>query len=192
MNSTARIFVAGASTMIGRAVVRLLEAQGFINLVGIDDCTSVDRFFAKTRPQYVVAALLRRMHEARLSDADSVEIWGAGSPRRKFIYVDDLADAMIFLVRHYEGVEPINVGAGVTTTIRKIAEMHRHVVGYTGELRFDNGRPDGMQLKGLDSTPLRHLGWTPTWDLRAALKQTYEFFQAHPETWEETAVSYGG
>src|SRR5437867_2947371 len=91
-------------------------------------------------------AAFTRPHQAK---APFVEIWGSGTPRREFIYVDDLADACLFAMDHYDGAEPLNLGTGVTTSIAELADIIRDVVGYTGELRFDRSKPDGMPLKGL-------------------------------------------
>lgn len=128
---------------------------------------------------HVVSALMSRMHAARLSGAQSVTIWGSGSPRREFLYVDDLTDAVLFLLRAYEDVQPINIGTGVTTSIRELAEMVREIVGFEGDLVFDTSRPDGAPVKWLDSAPLRALGWAPSWGLRASLEATYTWFVAH-------------
>lgn len=127
---------------------------------------------------HVVSALMARMHVARQTAARTLTIWGSGTPRREFLYVEDLADAVVFIMRHYEG-PVINIGTGETTSIRELAEMERDVVGFTGELLFDTARPDGAPLKGLDSAPLRALGWTPSWPLRTALASTYEWFLAN-------------
>lgn len=121
---------------------------------------------------HVVAALVHRFCEAKASGARSVEVWGSGEPRREFLYVDDLADACLFLIRHYDGEAPINVGTGITTSIRELAEKLRAIVGYEGHVHFDATRPDGAPVKWLDSRPLRALGWAPSWDLDAALTAT--------------------
>jgi GDP-L-fucose synthase len=128
---------------------------------------------------HVVGALIRRVHEAKSSGAASVEVWGSGMPRREFIYVDDLADALVFTLHHYDGDAPINIGTGVTTSICELAETIRVVTGYGGELRFDTSRPDGMLFKGLDSAPLAALGWRPSWDFMSALRATYDWFVEH-------------
>lgn len=309
MDTRARVFVAGASGMIGGAITRRLQAEGFNSIVGVadgpslDDAASVDRFFATTGPEYVVlaagakagiagnqkypadlmldnllvaahvipsawrhmtkkllfvasscaypkhapqplsvdslwtgpveptsaayavaqlaglrlceayrqqygarfitaikadvfgpgddfrtenahvvGALMSRMHAARESGAPAVDIWGTGSPRREFIHVDDLADACVFLMHHYEGANPVNIGTGVTTSIRELADELREVVEYRGALTWDTSRPDGIPLKGLDCGPLRDLGWKPAWQLQAALRDTYAWFLAHPES----------
>jgi GDP-L-fucose synthase len=128
---------------------------------------------------HVVSALMARMHAARRAGDRSLTIWGSGTPRREFLYVEDLADAVVFLMRRYDGSGVINIGTGVTTSIRGLAEIEREIIGFDGELVFDATRPDGAPLKGLDSTPLRALGWTPSWSLRDALKSTYEWFLDH-------------
>ena len=126
---------------------------------------------------HVASALLRRIHEARETDAPSIEIWGSGKPRREFLYVDDLADACVFVMRHYSGDAPINIGTGTTTSIAELADLICDIVGYKGNRLFNTSRPDGMPLKGLDSSPLRELGWRPKWSLRTGLETTYDWFK---------------
>jgi len=128
---------------------------------------------------HVIAALMRRMHQAKMAGAQSVEVWGSGSPRREFIAADDVADAAIFLMQHYTGPMPINVGSGFDVTIRSLAELVKEVVGFEGELQFDRTKPDGMALKALDSSELRALGWRPKTSLRAGLEETYRWFVEH-------------
>ena len=172
----------GAYAVAKLAGVRLCEAYRqqygarFITAIKADPFGPGDDFDPAN--SHVVGALLRRMHEAKTAGTPVVEIWGTGTPRREFIYVDDLADASIFLLEHYDQPEPINIGTGVTTSIRELAELLKQVVGYEGELRFDTSRPDGMPLKGLDSRPLGALGWKPAWALEPALRRTYDAFLA--------------
>jgi GDP-L-fucose synthase len=128
---------------------------------------------------HVLGALIRRMHEARQNSAPAVDIWGTGAPQREFIYVDDLADACLCVIRQYDGPEPINLGVGVATSIAELAGVVRDVVGYTGTLRFDTTRPDGMPVKSLDSGLLRSLGWRPAWTLRAGVEETFQWFLRH-------------
>jgi GDP-L-fucose synthase len=128
---------------------------------------------------HVVAALVRRMHAARVAGSPEVVIWGSGEPRREFIYVDDLADACLTAMRQYDDDVPINLGTGHQTSIRELADTVRDVVGYRGALRFDVSRPDGMPFKGLDSSRLHALGWQPRWDLRRGLERTVQWFVAH-------------
>lgn len=107
------------------------------------------------KDSHVVAALMRRMHDAKVSGAPAIKIWGSGSPRREFIFVDDVADAAMFLMDKYSDPTPINVGSGFEITIRNLAELLKEVIGFKGELQFDATKPDGMALKTLDSSELR-------------------------------------
>jgi len=125
---------------------------------------------------HVIAALIRKMHQAKVFGAATVEVWGSGSPRREFIFADDVADAAIFLMENYSSPTPINVGTGVDTSIRDIAELIQKVVGYQGQLRFDATKPDGMPLKALDTSELMAMGWQPKVSLRRGLEETYRWF----------------
>jgi GDP-L-fucose synthase len=125
---------------------------------------------------HVIAALIRKMHQAKINGAQKVEVWGSGLPRREFIFVDDVADAAIFLMQNYSGPTPVNVGSGADISIRDIAELVRQVVGYNGELHFDRKKPDGMPLKMLDSSELLGMGWRPKMPLRKGLEKTYRWF----------------
>jgi len=122
---------------------------------------------------HVVGALIRRMHEAKLHSVPEVVIWGTGSPRREFIFADDLADACIFLMGSWDEREAINIGVGRDWSIRELAEIIREVVGYQGKLTFDSTRPDGMPAKLLDSSRLRELGWQPSTPIKDGLRATY-------------------
>ena len=125
---------------------------------------------------HVVAGLMRRMHEARLAGATTVDIWGSGKQRREFIYVDDLASACVFAMKQYRGDGPLNLGGGRDTSIAELAEAVQEVVGFTGTLRFDASKPDGMPLKALDATELSALGWQPSIAFREGLERTYRWF----------------
>lgn len=125
---------------------------------------------------HVVPALLRKCHEAKANGLPFMEVWGTGTPRRELMYVDDLADALVFLLERYGGEDPINVGTGVDLAIRDLAELIREVVGYDGELRFDPGKPDGTPRKVLDVTRLSDMGWRCSRSLKDALRLTYESF----------------
>jgi len=124
----------------------------------------------------VVGALIRRFHEAARAGAPSVEVWGSGTPRREFIYVDDLADACVFVMSRYDGNEVINLGTGVDNSIAELAGEIARVVGFRGDIRFDRSRPDGMPFKGLDSSVLHGLGWRPKWTLARGLEETYRWY----------------
>jgi GDP-L-fucose synthase len=125
---------------------------------------------------HVASGLLRRIHEARQEHRPFVEIWGSGSPRRELIYADDVADACIFAMQRHHAIEPLNLGSGEDISIADLAQLIKEIVGYQGELKFDSSKPDGMPFKALDSTALRKMGWTPCWNLRRGLQETYKWF----------------
>lgn len=125
---------------------------------------------------HVAAALIRKAHEAKNSGAQSMQLWGTGEPRREFLHVDDAADALVFLMKHYDAPEPINVGCGTDLTIRELAETIAEVVGFSGELTFDTDKPDGTPRKLMDVSRLKALGWTSSIDLREGLTQAYSDF----------------
>jgi GDP-L-fucose synthase len=128
---------------------------------------------------HVVPALIRKIEEARLAGSPQVEIWGSGTPRREFLYVEDLADACVFLLKHYSGHEHINVGTGEDLTIRELAETIARVVGYRGGFAYDSSKPDGTPRKLLDVSRLSALGWRASTSLEAGLKQSYDWFTAN-------------
>lgn len=107
-----------------------------------------------------------------------MEIWGSGRPLREFLRADDVTDACIFTMEHYDDDAPLNLGTGVQTSIADLAALVRTVVDYLGELRFDTSKPDGIPFKGLDSSRIRALGWQSSVDLRAGLERTYRYFLA--------------
>jgi GDP-L-fucose synthase len=125
---------------------------------------------------HVVPALIRKFHEAKVNGRPYVEIWGTGAPRREFLYVDDLADALIFLMDHYNEDTPINIGLGEDMTVRDLAFLIEDVVNYEGEIRFDSSKPDGTPQKLLEVTKIKALGWRSQIDLREGIIMTYEWF----------------
>mgnify|MGYP001610337636 CR=1 FL=1 len=125
---------------------------------------------------HVIAALIRKMREAKMNRAPVVDVWGSGKPRREFIYADDLASACVFTMQNYDSVEPINLGGGLDVSIAELAQMIKKVVGYEGELRFDSSKPDGMPLKSLDSSMLLSMGWKAKTPFEEALQKTYTWF----------------
>jgi GDP-L-fucose synthase len=133
---------------------------------------------------HVLPALLRKAHEAKLSGADHLVVWGSGEPRREMLHSDDLADALHFLLENYDLPEIINVGFGTDVTIRELAELVRTVVGFRGELVFDRTKPDGTPRKLMDSNRLQGLGWQPRIDLLSGIRQTYEWYRQHCEQLE--------
>jgi GDP-L-fucose synthase len=131
---------------------------------------------------HVVPALIRRFHEAKLSHAPQVTIWGSGKPLREFLYSDDLARAVIFLLEHYNDDDIINVGSGEEVSIRELAETVSSVVGYEGELVFDATKPDGTPRKLLDNSRIENLGWKAQTTLRDGLAEAYRWFVEHEES----------
>jgi GDP-L-fucose synthase len=127
---------------------------------------------------HVVAALIQRFHQSKLDGVPSVTVWGTGSPRREFLFVDDLADACAFVLEHYSDEEHVNAGSGQELTIAEFAKLVAEVVGYRGEIVFDPSRPDGMPRKLLDSSKLNRMGWRARTALRAGLAQAYAAFIA--------------
>jgi GDP-L-fucose synthase len=126
---------------------------------------------------HVLPGLIRRFHEAKLSGAPAVTVWGTGTPRREFLHVDDLARACLFLLENYDEPGPINVGIGSDLSIRELAEMVADIVGYEGALEFDTSKPDGTPRKLLDVSKLHALGFREQIDLRAGLEETYAWYQ---------------
>jgi GDP-L-fucose synthase len=128
---------------------------------------------------HVIPGLMRRFHEAMLSGARQVTVWGTGAPRREFLYVDDLADACLFLMQHYDQPEIINVGTGRDITITDLSDLLAKVVGFRGEIVFDRSKPDGTPRKSLDVSRLTSRGWEARTSLEVGLAQTYAWFVEH-------------
>ena len=129
---------------------------------------------------HVVPGLIKRIHDAKTAATPQVVIWGSGKPRREFLHVDDLADALVFLMRHYSDGGMVNVGSGEEISIADLARVIADVVGYHGELVFDANKPDGTPRKRLDTTHLDTLGWQARIQLRQGLQQTYATFISPP------------
>jgi GDP-L-fucose synthase len=128
---------------------------------------------------HVLPALIRRFHEAKISGAPEVTLWGTGTPRREFLHVDDLASAACFLMDTYDGRDALNVGTGEDLTIAELAELVARVTGYAGRIRFDPSRPDGMARKLLDVSRIHDLGWKARIPIEEGLASTYEWYCAH-------------
>ncbi len=142
------------------------------NLYGPDD-----NFDLET--SHVLPALIRKFHEAKERGENRVTLWGTGTPKREFLHVDDLADACVFLMNHYDESEIINIGAGRDLTIAELAEMIAQVVGFKGEILYDPSRPDGTPVKRLDVSRLSRLGWRAKISLKKGLKETYQWYRKH-------------
>ena len=133
-----------------------------------------DNFDLET--SHVLAALLRKAHEAKTRKARELAVWGSGTPRREFLHVDDLASACLFLLEKYDSPEIINVGCGEDISIRELAQLICDIVGFEGQLAWDTTKPDGTPRKLLDITKLQNFGWRPTISLRDGIAQTYDWF----------------
>jgi GDP-L-fucose synthase len=144
------------------------------NLYGPGDNFSLEN-------SHVLPALMRKFHDAVQANREEVVVWGTGTPRREFLHVDDLADAVIFLMRHYSGEAPVNVGTGTDVTIKELAHLIADTTGFKGVLRFDTSKPDGTPRKLLDVSRLRALGWEAKIDLLQGLRSTYDWFKTQPE-----------
>lgn len=127
---------------------------------------------------HVMPALIRKAHEAKVSGADSIEIWGTGTPRREFLHVDDLADGCVFLLRHYSGFEHVNLGSGTDIAIGELAELVCDVVGFAGRIRRDLTKPDGTPRKLMSGDRIAAMGWAPRIGLRDGIEQAYRAFLA--------------
>ncbi len=192
-----RVWVAGHRGMVGAAIVRRLAHEDCeILTVGRDTVdlrrqAETEDWMAAARPDvmflaagdnfelessHVVPALLRKTHEAKASGANSIEIWGSGTPRREFLYVDDCADALVQLMKVYSGEVHVNVGVGSDLPIRELADFIAKVVGFTGSFHYDTRKPDGTPRKLLDVSRLTALGWSAETDLEAGLKRTYDWY----------------
>src|SRR5665647_67406 len=125
---------------------------------------------------HVLPALIRKIHEAKISEDPFVEIWGTGLPLREFLHVDDMADACVFLMQHYNGLEHINIGAGEELSIKNLAIMIKEIIGYTGDLKFDVSKLDGTPRKLLDVTKINILDWYSRIELKDGIKMTYQWY----------------
>ncbi len=137
-----------------------------------------DNFNLET--SHVLPALIRRFHEAKEAGAPEVTLWGTGTPLREFLYVDDLADACVFLMENYHARdlgEFVNIGSGMDITIHDLAELIVGIVGYTGQIRWDASRPDGMQRKLLDVSKITDLGWKAKTSLKDGIRKTYDWYR---------------
>jgi GDP-L-fucose synthase len=132
-----------------------------------------------SRNSHLIAALIRKFHEAKTNNKDKVILWGTGTPRREVMYVDDLAEACLFLMQNYDSLETINVGTGEDMTIKEIAELVKEVVGFRGEVMFDTTKPDGMVRKLLDISKINRLGWKAKTDLKEGIILSYNWFITH-------------
>jgi GDP-L-fucose synthase len=183
------------SALLGGPLEPTNEAYAIAKIAGITLCQSYAREYGANfisgmptnlygpndnfnlETSHVLAALLRKAHEAKTSGARELVVWGSGNPRREFLHVDDLAFACLFLLENYDSPEIINIGTGTDLTIRELAELICDVVGFGGELVFDASKPDGTPRKLLDISKIESLGWKPTISLREGIARAYEWFR---------------
>lgn len=125
---------------------------------------------------HVLPALIRKFHEAKINDAPAVEVWGTGSPLREFLHADDMADACVFLMKTYDGADFVNIGTGKDLSIKALAELIKHVVGYEGDLVWNTSKPNGTPRKLMDVNKLHELGWQHKIELEEGIRHTYEQF----------------
>jgi GDP-L-fucose synthase len=128
------------------------------------------------RTSHVLPALIRKFHEAKEKSQPFVEVWGTGTPKREFLYSDDLADACVYLMDHYEGNEIVNIGVGEDIEIGQLAHLVKETVGFEGEMKFDTSKPDGTPRKLVDVTKLNSLGWKASTSLEEGLTKAYQWF----------------
>ena len=145
-----------------------------------------------TQSSHVIPALIRKAHEAKVSGAPSMEIWGTGTPLREFLHVDDCADALVFLMKSYSGYDHVNVGSGVDQTIEEISRTVMRVVGFEGILANDLSKPDGTPRKLMSGERLQALGWSPRINLEAGLRATYADWLQHGGADVRRAAALGG
>ncbi len=183
------------SALLGGPLEPTNEAYAIAKIAGIKLCQAYDREYGANfisamptnlygpndnfdlETSHVLAALLRKAHEAKISGARELVVWGSGTPRREFLHVDDLAAACLFLLQTYDSPEIINIGTGTDLTVRELAELICDVVGFEGELTWDASKPDGTPRKLLDITKIESLGWKPTIPLREGIARAYEWFR---------------
>jgi len=139
------------------------------NLYGIND--RFDEYNS-----HVIPAMIIKFHKAKTENLPFVELWGTGKPLREFLYVDDMAEACVHLMHHYDGNEPVNIGSGMEISIKELAEIIRDVTGYKGDIVFDSSKPDGTPRRVLDNSKITAMGWEPKTDIRDGIKKEYEYY----------------
>src|SRR6267142_1327716 len=176
VNGAEKLMFLGSSCIYPKLAPQPLREDSM--LTGLLEPTNVYGSGDNYHPEYshVVAALIRRFHEAKVSGAGKVVVWGTGTPRREFLYVDDLADACIHLMKTYSGGELVNIGTGEDITIAEFARLVAATVGYGGEIGFDTSRPDGTPRKLLDVSRLAKLGWRASTSLQDGIRLAYQAF----------------
>lgn len=139
------------------------------SLYGVNDRFNINN-------SHVIPSMIIKFHEAKMNNKPYVELWGTGNPLREFLYVDDMADACLYLMQNYEGNEFVNIGSGKEISIRNLAETLKQVTEYTGELVFDTTKPDGTPRRVLDNSKIHKTGWVPRIDMEEGLRREYEYY----------------
>lgn len=168
----------GMAKIVGIKLCQAYNKQYGTNYISVNPCNVYgpeDNFNPDS--SHVVAGLIRRIHEAKKNNKEYVECWGSGNARREFIYVEDLADALLFLMNHYHDSEVINIGVGNDISIKELVEHIVSVVEYDGEIKWDTLKPEGIKKRLLDTKKLNNLGWKPKVSINQGLRLTYEYFK---------------
>ena len=134
------------------------------------------------KDSHVLPAMIRKFHEAKVSGAETVELWGTGSPLREFLYVDDMADACVFLLENYSGEQHVNIGTGKEVTIKELAETVCRTVGFEGKIVWNKDMPDGTPRKLTNVDKLHAMGWKHKVELEEGVKLAYDWFKENVET----------
>src|SRR6056297_991947 len=138
-----------------------------------------DNFDLET--SHVLPALIHKFHEAKVNNQNEVSIWGSGKPKREFLYVDDLAESLLFLMNNYDGDQFVNIGVGKDISIQELAELIKEIVGFEGEIVNDTSKPDGTPRKLLDVSKINNMGWKAQTSLEEGIKMTYEWYKEHED-----------
>jgi len=168
----------GLAKIVGIKLCQAYNQQYGTNYISVNPCNVYgpkDNYDPES--SHVIAGLIRRIHEAKKNEKEFVECWGTGISRREFIYVEDLADALVFLMNNYNGSEVINVGVGKDVSIKELVAHIVDVIEYSGEIRWDTSKPQGITQRLLDTKKLNDLGWKPKTSLDQGLKTAYEYFK---------------
>ncbi|HEX2925890.1 MAG TPA: NAD-dependent epimerase/dehydratase family protein, partial [Ruminiclostridium sp.] len=124
----------------------------------------------------VIPSMIIKLHKAKTENLPYVELWGSGTPLREFLYVDDMAEACLYLMQNYEGNDFVNIGSGQEISIKELAEAIKNVVGYEGDIMFDKSKPDGTPRRVLDNSRILHTGWLPKVSIEEGLRREYDYY----------------
>jgi GDP-L-fucose synthase len=167
--------------------IRKQYGKDYVSLMPTNLYGPYDNFDLKS--SHVLPAMIRKFHEAKLKDNAEVELWGSGSPMREFLYVEDLAEAVLFAVENVLPESLYNVGSGTDLEIKQLAELIQKKVGHTGSIAWDSSKPDGTPKKLMDVSKMFDLGWTPKVDLETGISQTYAWFIENQNNFKEVKLS---